>query len=386
MRTALHPDILPPLPFQQGDERAGPEIKWPWSRRKSVDFRRLRAKRDWKGGYGVRAVRKAWMVAVGVTLFGATFAAAATIKDRVAIGGSVGLFLPQDAKGGGFRFAATGVGGEREVSLDSNVRWTFHLQYGLLERLSLEFESSRYEGRIGAETAFWDPDASTATRYPVYSNGRISFVEPFANGDEEAFPLTVGRMTMSPISLNALWHWGTERKTSAFAGGGPSYVFIKYETGSDYRDFVSYSDGSVENSLGLNLKGGVEVELAKKWFFDFYADYLFVDKQFEWKGVRNTFGTMELDLNQDGIADLFGFPADYRLVDPGSIRLDGLTVAAGIRFAFPIGKEKAEKAEPKPKKEKAKAEKPKGKKEGKEEEKEKEEKDKESEAGEQEAK
>ena len=56
------------------------------------------------------------------------------------------------------------------------------------------------------------------------------------------------------------------------------------------------------------------------------------------------FQLRHLGRGQDGILDLFGYPADYRLSDPGKFRVDGLTVAAGMRVALPFGR-KAKKKE-----------------------------------------
>lgn len=291
-----------------------------------------------------------------------------SLKDRLAVHLSVGLFEPQDLQGGGFRFGGGafggGQGGEREVEIDNGLWVGGGIQFGLLDQkkvavrdsegnktgetqlvprksiLILELEGAWFEEGIGAESTFKDPDASTIQRVP--STGGI-LLPVGATGDEEQSVLDMGTITILPVSLNVLWQFGHRTgRTSAYAGGGPAYVFTDWEPSPEFREFEGYSDGEISNGPGLNFKGGIQVFLDDHWAFDFHANYLLVDKQFRWHGVQSTFGEQSFDLNGDDIPDLFGQPADFRRVDPGNLRLDGLALSVGMRYAFPRFRGKGE--------------------------------------------
>jgi len=314
-----------------------------------------------------------------ICLLATPFCLGQSLKDRIAFALAVGLYEPQDKQGGGFRYSGTALGGggvsggEREVEIDGGVRWEAGIQIGLFDKrwkvqkdaetgkalrdeegrkvktlvdrkslLAVEFEISYFKEGIGAEACFKDPDASSVQRIPLPGGVRLPLG---ATGDEQKLFLTLGEITIVPVAINVLWHFGFRSgKTSTYVGLGPAWVFTEWETGSSYRDFVAYDDGRIEDGPGLNTKGGLQVWLNDRWIFDFHVNYLMAAEQFRWYGTEATYGDQAFDLDGNDVPDLFGQPADYRRVDPGNLRLDGLSFMVGMRYAIPIPERKASPA------------------------------------------
>jgi opacity protein-like surface antigen len=318
---------------------------------------------------------KRTLLAVVVCLLVVPVCQADSLKDRLAIGLFAGIYEPQDAQGGGFRFSGTafGGGGEREVEIDNGLRVEFNVQYGLLDTkkvkttdldgnetfevkdrrslLALEFEVSYFEEGIGAESAFEDPDASSLQRVPITIPGQGTIRLPVgATGDERKHFYDLGTITLVPVGVNVLWHFGFRRgQTSTYIGGGPAWVFTEWKTGGGYSDFVGYNDGKIDDGPALNAKGGLQVWLSERWIYDFHANYLYAKEQFHWQGVQATFDTQAFDLTGDEVPDVFGQPADYRWVEHGNLRIDGLALSVGMRYAFPV-RNKADRVSPSRKK------------------------------------
>ena len=61
------------------------------------------------------------------------------------------------------------------------------------------------------------------------------------------------------------------------------------------------------------------------------------ESQVSWSGVDYLAGTRGVDTDGDGVPNVT-VPADYRLMDPGHIRMDGAIGGIGLRYRFGGGK------------------------------------------------
>lgn len=267
-------------------------------------------------------------------------------KGRWSVGVRGGLFLHADEQGGGFRTSGTTFGqiDERTVNLQDGPFAGLTLGYGIASfqgksrwstaDLTLQLEVSRMELNIGDETAFVDLNASTRIELPGALFPR--------DGDEGNRTFRLGEVTMTPIMLNALLHWGSER-SDFYAGLGAGVVLADATVGEEYAEFVGDAgrdDLTADDALALNVKLGSNVRLNRKgrWYLYFEGQFfatqvLSSTQQVSWPGVEGFFGIQHLDTDGDGVPAT-PFPADFRLIDPGQVRLDGALVTVGIRYRF----------------------------------------------------
>ena len=82
----------------------------------------------------------------------------------------------------------------------------------------------------------------------------------------------------------------------------------------------------------IEIKGGMNVALSKTWHLTFEGRYTMIDKQFKWNGINDTYSLIDYDTDNDSEPDYFGVPGDYRLVDPGNLRLDAIELEIGLRW------------------------------------------------------
>ena len=279
------------------------------------------------------------------------------------VGARVSDYLPADEVNGGFRINQDlfGTRSERDVKPQQTVfpgftvgrgikRWDGETKWRRFQ-LSLELDVSRLETTVGEETGFKDEDGSTRlTR--VYPDIR------FAAGDQdvsfESFPL--GDLELTPVFVNALFHWGNDR-ADFYAGAGLGVLLAEITERDEYREFTGDYDGIddviVSDSVATNFKLGSNLRLTPNGnaflFFElqYFTTALFGGNQVEWAGtVRGEengvfLGQAEYDTNDDGVPDRV-IDADLRIVDPGKVRVDGATISLGLRYRF--GGKKADAA------------------------------------------
>jgi hypothetical protein len=280
-------------------------------------------------------------------------------KGRFWLGARVADYLPADEQGGGFRFNAQAFGNrtENEVKPGEKPLLSVAFGYGLKQwevgksgrplQLSIEIEASRFETGFGDETGFIDENASSRIVLP----GRTTS-DP--DGDEtfETFPL--GDLTVTPILVNALFHWGSAR-ADFYVGGGGGVVLAEITEDKRYASFVGDIDGeqdvNVDDGFAVCLKTGSNVRLTKggRMYLYFEAEFFTTNllgggPKVAWPGVDGFFGTRDYDSDGDGTVDTFGIPANLHVVDPGKVRLDGVFAGIGLRYRFGGGKATKESA------------------------------------------
>jgi hypothetical protein len=276
----------------------------------------------------------------------ASGAAAAEWNHRWFVGFRLGDFLPADEVKGGFREEAGSVVIE-EVPLG-----TLSFGRGLKKwertQLVLEVQASRITGTVGDETVFLDPDGSTRVEDPVF--GSILGY----SGDESSEARRLGEVTMTPIFVNALFHWSGKRdpeRADFYVGGGLGAVISEFEESSEYRSFANDYDGVddifADTSFGVLLKTGANVRLARDrdWYLYFEGEFIATQllgsqAQIGWNQVDYLAGSRAVDVDNNGSPDVI-VPADYRLMDAGRLRVDGAVAGIGIRYRFGKGKGKA---------------------------------------------
>lgn len=312
------------------------------------------------------------MAVLGLTVAsGARPAEAIDWDGRWWVGARAADYFPADEVSGGFRVNQEifGSRNEKDVKPQESFFPVLTVGHGLKRwegnsrwrnfQLSLEVELGRLETSVGEETGFRDPDASTRI-------GRVLGCDPgeppdgcipFPAGESdlsfEAFP--VGDLTLTPMFVNALFHWGSDR-ADFYAGAGLGVVLADLEISDAYRDFTGdrddVGDATVDDSFAMNFKIGSNLRLTKNGnaflFFElsYYSTSLFGGNQVAWTGTVNGdengvfLDTADYDTTGDGIVDLFGVDSDLRIVDSGNVRYDGATAGIGLRYRFGGGRAK----------------------------------------------
>ena len=214
---------------------------------------------------------------------------------------------------------------------------------------------SRLDTTVGDETGLRDLDGSMrlARTDGCSQTGReigdncIPF--PVSEQDISYEAIELGDLELTPVFVNALFHWGTER-ADFYAGAGLGLILADITLSDEYRDFTGDRDDAgdiqVDDSLAMNFKIGSNMRLGKSGraylFFEvsYFSTGLLGGSQVEWTGTVTDdgengvfLGDAVYDLNNDGtVSD--PFPADLRIVDPGKVRIDGASAGLGIRFRF----------------------------------------------------
>lgn len=279
------------------------------------------------------------------------------------VGARVSNYLPADEVNGGFRInqEVFGSRSERDVKPRQTVfpgftvgrgikRWDGETKWRRFQ-LSLELDVSRLETPVKGETGFRDEDGSTrlARVYP-----EIMFPASEQDVSFEAFPL--GDLELTPLFVNALFHWGNDR-ADFYAGAGLGVVLADIAEADEYREFTGDFDGIddviVSDSFATNFKLGSNLRLTPNGnafiFFElqYFTTALFGGNKVEWAGtVRGEengvfLGQAEYDTDDNGVPDRV-IDADLRIVDPGKVRVDGATISLGLRYRF--GGKKADPA------------------------------------------
>jgi hypothetical protein len=279
------------------------------------------------------------------------------------VGARVADYLPADEVNGGFRINQElfGTRSERDVKPRQTVFGGFTLGYGLKRwdgetkwrrfQLSLELEVSRLETTVGNETGFRDLDGSTRL------NREFPEIQ-FPRGEQDVsfvgFP--VGDLELTPVFVNALFHWGTDR-ADFYAGAGLGLVLADIAERDEYREFTADFDGVddviVDDAVGANFKLGSNLRLTPNGnaflFFElqYFTTALTGGNKVEWAGtVRGEengifLGQAEYDTDDNGVPDRV-LDADLRIVDPGKVRVDGAVLSLGLRYRFGGGKKSAQ--------------------------------------------
>lgn len=298
---------------------------------------------DWRLRRGVVA---AFVAVMAVTL--AAPAGAVSWEKRWTLGVRTGLFLHADKQGGGFRVNGQVFGSQepRTVNLQDGPIAGLTLGYGLKKfqgdkrwqspDLTLELEVSRWSSDLKTETGFLDPNASTRIGLPA--NNYIAR----RDGDEVLRGFPVAEVTTTPVLVNALLHWGSS-KADFYAGLGAGLVLVEATEKVEYTDFVGDAAGddvTVDDVWAVNVKLGSNVALTKsgRWYLYFEGQFLSTQllgsqQQVSWPGVDGYFGQQQVDTDDDNAPDTV-LPADYRLVDPGKVRIDGALATIGLRYRF----------------------------------------------------
>lgn len=282
------------------------------------------------------------------------------------VAGRVADYLPADEQGGGFRLSQQlfQVRNEREVKVAEKFFPTISLGRGLKRwegekawkqvQLSLELELSSFDAPVGDETGFRDDNASTRIALPS-SQPSQGVIRP--DGDERFESLKVGELRMSPVFVNTLWHWGSER-ADFYAGAGVGVIFASVDESKAYREFVGDLDGvddvTADDAFAVNFKIGSNFRLFRgsNWYGYFEAQFFTTElfgssAQLEWKGTVTEngngvfLGQRDYDYDLDGELDTFGVDSDFHVVDPGKIRLDGAAAGFGVRYRFGGGRRSA---------------------------------------------
>jgi hypothetical protein len=276
------------------------------------------------------------------------------------VGVRLGELVPVDAQRGGFRL----FGGDfrnsntddRKVSIEKLPYGTLILGHGIKKfkkvSMSLELQVSRMTSKVGDETVYNDRDASTRVSLPPDNLLR-------QNGDETFETRSLGKLTMTPIFGNLLFHWAAKNnpdRSDFYVGGGAGLVLGTFAESDEYRQFVRDFDGNDDvkagNAFGILLKMGANVRLSKdkNWFMFFEGEFIsteFTTKkaQVAWPGVDFTAGTQDVDMDGNGSLETT-VDSDLRIVDPGNIRYDSATIGLGVRYRFGGKKAAAELAKP----------------------------------------
>lgn len=294
-----------------------------------------------------RRVTLAGLAALALLCASAPGALAAEWNKRWFVGMRLGDFLNADKQKGGFR-------GDRNVSISEVPLGTLSFGRGVKKwgrcQLVLELQVSNISATFGDETVYLDADGSTRVEDPVTgSTGQT--------GDETYEPRTLGDITMTPVFANALFHWsgkGDPDRADFYVGGGLGVVLADFSESSEYREFASDYDGdddiSVDSPFALLLKVGANVRLAKNhdWYLYFEGEFMATqvitgDAQISWASVDYLAGSRSVDTDNNGSPDVT-VPADFRLMDPGHVRMDGAIFGIGIRYRFGGTKAKAKAA------------------------------------------
>jgi len=275
-------------------------------------------------------------------------ASALDLNKRFTVGFRLGDYLPADEEKGGFRFFGTGAlgaPGEHAIEIAEVPVPTLSFGYGVAKlgkkvQLSLELEVSRFTAEVGDETAYHDPDASVRVPLPITGFRRTT------TGDEEFVNLPLGDITMTPILVNALFHWSKDGgRADFYCGVGAGVVLADFKLSDAYIDFASDTDGtddvSVDEAFATSVKLGSNVSLSRNngWMLYFEAEFFTTaffssEAQVTWPGVDYFAGTQNVDADGDNVDDTFGIPADYRLVDSGNVRMDGAIAGIGVKYRF----------------------------------------------------
>lgn len=283
-------------------------------------------------------------VALLVLGISASHAAAIDLHRKFVLGVRVGDWLAADSQGGGFRgFGGNLDRGERSVHLGDAMSTALSLGYGVAKvgkkaEMTIELQVERVSTTLGAETVYEDPDASTRIQIPPFPGTAQS-------GDERFTRLTVGDVTLTPVFASALFHWNSPGGRGGFyCGGGPGVVLAQGKESREFREFKSDFDGTddfkVGDAFGLIIKAGADVRLnaSGNWLMFFEAEFISTgfltsQPQARWSGSDYFAGEQVIDTDNNGIPDL-GVHADLRIVDPGSVRMDGASLGIGIRYRF----------------------------------------------------
>lgn len=311
-------------------------------------------------------------VALAAAVLGLTVASGARRADAIDwegrwhVGARAADYFPADEVKGGFRInqEVFGSRNQKDVKPKESFFPVLTVGYGVKRwegnsmwrnfQLSLEAELGRLDTTMGDETGFKDPDASTRLARELGCDPGDPAAQdciPFPAGESdtsfEAFPL--GDLTLTPMFVNAVFHWGSDR-ADFYAGAGLGVVLADLKESDEYRAFTGDYDGvddvTVGDSVAVNLKLGSNLRLTKSgntflfFEFSFFTTSLFGGNKVEWTGTVNGeengvfLGSADYDTDRDGIVDRFGVPADLRIVDPGKVRVDGATAGVGIRYRF----------------------------------------------------
>jgi len=298
---------------------------------------------------GWRLARRVLAATVALaTLSVAVPAGAVDWKGHWTLGVRTGYFLHADKQAGGFRVSGQVFGAQeaRTVNLQDTQIAGLTLGYGLKKfqgakrwtspDLTLEVEVSRWSTDLKPETGFLDPNASTRIGLPANQNIATQ------DGDEVLRGFPVATLETTPILVNALLHWGSP-KADFYAGMGAGYVLVSLDEAPEYAEFVGdqqNDDVTVDDVWALNLKLGSNIQLTKsgRWYLYFEGQFLATQvlgsqQQLSWPGVEGFFGQQAVDTDEDNSPDTV-LPADFRLVDPGKVRIDGALVSLGLRYRF----------------------------------------------------
>ncbi|MDD2899426.1 MAG: outer membrane beta-barrel protein [Desulfuromonadaceae bacterium] len=143
------------------------------------------------------------VVAIAVVLLAALnadFAAAENLTDKLAVSGRIGFTLPSDSEWNG----------NRSLTADTGVILGVGLLYGISRNLAAEVEYTHSNYDLKTDAFFRD-----------------------------------GTANVNDLSLGLQWRFPS-RQATPYVGGGLSILFN------------DYTDASVENTVGVNLKGGID--------------------------------------------------------------------------------------------------------------------------------
>lgn len=306
-----------------------------------------------RSGWAQRAGLPAVLLALVSVMADATTVHGADWTKRWAVGLRLGEYLHVDKQKGGFRFVSAGLNGTttgQTVSIENGPLGSLSVGRGVKrwERVQMvvEFEASRITGAVGQETVYLDPDGSTRVDDP------ITFARS-TTGDERFETRTLGDLTMTPVFVNALFHWSGKanpERADFYVGAGMGVVLAEFTESDEYRQFAnedSTPDVQVDDAFAIVIKTGANIRLAKNhdWFLYFEGEFFATglvtsESQVSWSGVDYLAGTRAVDTDGDGVPNVT-VPADYRLMDPGHIRMDGAIAGIGLRYRFGGGKAKA---------------------------------------------
>jgi hypothetical protein len=293
------------------------------------------------------------VVAAGAAVLYPSRASALDLNKHFTVGFRLGDYLPADRQEGGFRFFGTGaIGapGTHAVEIAEVPVPTLTLGYGVARlgkkvQLSLELEVSRFKAEVGDETGFHDPDASV--RVPLPSTPNPGEFVTGQTGDEEFVNVPLGDITMTPILVNALFHWTGKgaARGDFYCGVGAGVILADFKPSDIYVAFASDRDGTSDVHVGeafaTSVKLGSNVSLSRHngWMLYFEAEFITTalfssEAQVSWPGLDYFAGTQNVDADHDNVDDTFGLPADYRLMDPGNVRMDGAIAGIGVKYRF----------------------------------------------------
>ena len=108
-------------------------------------------------------------------------------------------------------------------------------------------------------------------------------------------------------------------------------MLADWQISEEDKSYAEYDDGFIDDSLLLKAKGGFNIELDRHWHFTIEAQYFLVDEQFSWNGVEESYDLDARDTDNDSEVDEIVI-LDYRRLDPGNLRLDGVAIEVGLRW------------------------------------------------------